>query len=327
VHKDEFDAALQPGFRRLTADAYRALNAAQEDDAASRLDAAVRRRACPLCGDDGAQPAVHVKHGLEVVRCQRCPMIYSRVILDEEAERAFYGLSGFQASYLALKRNDAYASLERRKCAYLVERAAQAAPQAQRFLEIGSGAGRLLEAAREAGWSALGVEPNPAFAAEGRRRGLEVLDGWFPQTPPPERGWFDVIAMLDVLEHAADPVALLTGARSRLGSDGLLMLQVPNYDSLLLQLEGDASPVICQGHWNYFTRDSLTRCGEQSGFKAVVVETIITELDRIAQLPETQVRETVRRVCGTAPPTGPLTASWLHERFLGFKLLALFRAA
>lgn len=324
MHKDAFDAALQPGFRERTAAVYRALNEAQNDDAETRLEGTVRERPCPLCGTDRISALLHRKHGLELVRCADCPMIYSRVILTEDAEQAFYGASAFQDAYLALKRNDAYADLERRKCAYLIQEAKQVAPHARTFLEVGCGAGRLLEAAREAGWHTLGVEPNPGFAAEARRRELHVLDGWFPQSPSPEHGHFDVIALLDVVEHAADPVRLLTQARLRLNPGGVMLVQVPNFHSLLVQLQGEASAVICQGHWNYFTAPALLACAERAALKAVRIETLLTELDRIEEHPPEQIRATARRLAGNAMVPERLSPSWLHEHRLGFKLFGMF---
>lgn len=327
VHKDEFDAALIEGFRRSTAQAYRALTAAQKDDAGARVGAVVRRRPCPLCADDSSPPSLHAKQGLEVVRCPRCAMVYSRVIFDEAADRAFYDRSAFQGSYLALKRNDAYAALERRKCRYIVACASRHVPHARRLLEIGSGAGRLLEAGRDAGWSVLGIEPSPDFAREARSRGLEVLEGWFPQSLPPERGSFDVVALLDVIEHAADPIGLLRAVRERLAPGGVVALQAPNYDSLLLRLEGDASAVICHGHWNYFDPGSLERCATQAGLRKLELETIISELDRIAEYPAPRMGTAALAVRGALPPPGGPTAQWLHEQLMGFKLFGLFAGA
>jgi SAM-dependent methyltransferase len=333
VHRDDFDAALQPGFRRDTAAAYRALAAVQAREDEARLGQGgasqatpMRRRGCPLCADDGDQPALYLKAGMEVVRCRRCPMVYSRTVLDESADRAFYGATEFQAEYLRLRQNASYAALEARKCRYLIEQLARHVAAPGRLLEIGSGAGGLLEAARQSGWTVLGIEPNPALAAECERRGLPVLHGWFPQALGAERG-FEAIALLDVLEHALEPVALLRAAGGRLAPGGVLAIQVPNFDSLILRLQGERSPVICHSHWNYFNCDTLERCAVLAGLRALQAETIISELDRVLEFPAAEIAARAREIGAKASLPERLDADWLHAQRMGHKVLAFFAAA
>ncbi len=332
MHRDDFDAALQPDFRRDTAAAYRALASVQarEDEARSEAiggsrAALSRRGGCPLCGDDGEQPALYCKAGMEVVRCRHCPMVYSRTVLEESADRAFYGATEFQAEYLRLRRNASYAALEARKCRYILEHLARHAAVTGRLLEVGSGAGGLLEAAREAGWTVLGIEPNSSLAVECERRGLRVLRGWFPEALGGERG-FEAIAMLDVLEHALDPVALLRAARERLAAGGILAIQVPNFDSLILRLEGERSAVICHSHWNYFTCESLERCAALAGLRTLHTETIISELDRVQEFPVAEIAARAAEIGAHSPLPARLDPEWLHRQRMGHKVLAYFAA-
>jgi SAM-dependent methyltransferase len=332
IGKHEFDAALRPGFRRATQHAYQALDASQTAESRARLQGSAvgegtfETRSCPVCGADETQAPLLKKLGLELVRCKRCEMVYSRTVLDPRSDRAFYDETAFQSAYLQLKRNDDYATLERLKAGYIVQTALQHAPHARSLLEIGSGAGRLLSAARDAGLAVLGVEANAGFAAESRALGHEVLEGWFPELPGAARGAFDIIAMLDVLEHCVDPGAFLRAVVARLAPDGVIVIQVPNYDSLLVRLEGAASSVICHGHWNYFTPVTLERCLDSAGIDLEGSETIISEADRIADFPRERVAALALEICGEAPPTLGPDADWLHAHGLGYKVLAWCRA-
>lgn len=331
IGKDEFDAALRPGFRRATQRAYQALDASQTDESRERLhgdgfrEGSFETRSCPICGKDATQAPLLEKLGLELVRCKRCAMVYSRTVLDRRSDRAFYDQTAFQSAYLQLKRNDDYATLERLKARYILQAALQHAPHARTMLEIGSGAGRLLSAARDAGLSVLGVEANAGFAAESRALGHEVLEGWFPEVLGAAQGPFDIIAMLDVLEHCLDPRAFLRAVVARLAPDGVLVIQVPNYDSLLVRLEGATSSVICHGHWNYFTPVTLERCLAAAGIDCQGSETIISEADRIAAFPRARVAALALEICGHAPPMPGPDAGWLHAHGLGYKVLACAR--
>jgi 2-polyprenyl-3-methyl-5-hydroxy-6-metoxy-1,4-benzoquinol methylase len=331
IGKDEFDAALRPGFRRATQSAYQALDASQTDESRQRLqgggfrEGSFETRSCPVCGAGTTQAPLLRKLGLEIVRCADCGMVYSRTVLDRRNDRAFYEETAFQSAYLQLKRNDDYAALERLKARYIVQMALQHAPDARSLLEIGSGAGRLLSAARDAGLSVLGVEANAGFAAESRALGHEVLEGWFPEVLEMTRGPFDVVAMLDVLEHCLDPRGFLRAVAARLAPNGVIVIQVPNYDSLLVRLEGAASSVVCHGHWNYFTPATLERCLRAASVDLLAAETIISEADRIAAFPRTRVAALAHEICGEVPPTQAPEAEWLHAHGLGYKLLACCR--
>lgn len=325
MHRDDFDAALHPGFRKATESSYSRLDAAQssEDGARAGESQGLRiRRPCPLCGRAGdTQPAMR-KAGLELVRCTSCGMAYSRTMVEEAADRTFYGATGFQAAYLGLKKVPAYAALEQLKCRYIMEALGRwHAPG--RLLDIGCGAGRLLEAALSLGWTATGIEPNPLFVAHCRERGLDVLEGWFPAAAP---GRYDAVSLLDVLEHAADPVRLLEDVRAVLAAGGMVVVQVPNFDSLAVQADGMASPVVCHGHWNYFDAASLRRCAGLAGFRVAGIETVISEVDRLLRHPRDAIAAALARVRPGLSLPESVGPGWLHEHLMGYKLLAYLEA-
>src|ERR1700687_2127208 len=170
--RDSFDAALVPGFREATRAEYRALDSAWKETSAAVLDGAGRfiagtdiERDCPLCATPGASGrALFDKLGMRIVMCPNCELTYSRNVLRDELDRALYIQSASQSSYQDLKRNQAYADLERVEWRYIVPRLSEFRPRAGRLLDIGVGSGRLLEAAANAGWDALGVEANAEFA-------------------------------------------------------------------------------------------------------------------------------------------------------------------
>jgi 2-polyprenyl-3-methyl-5-hydroxy-6-metoxy-1,4-benzoquinol methylase len=105
-----------------------------------------------------------------------------------------------------------------------------------RLLDIGAGRGELLQAAIEAGWSAVGIEPSASFAeqisrhsqAEVRQDSLE--DCHF------ESESFDVVILSAVLEHLYDPSRTIGEIARILRPGGVLFLDVPNEAGLYFRI-------------------------------------------------------------------------------------------
>ncbi len=98
-----------------------------------------------------------------------------------------------------------------------------------RVLDVGCGAGNVGPGLRAAGAEHLtGVELVPSAAAAARRTFDEVLDGTIEDALERLEGPFDTILCLDILEHLADPEAVLVGLRGLAAPGGRLKVSVPN---------------------------------------------------------------------------------------------------
>lgn len=87
-------------------------------------------------------------------------------------------------------------------------------PRPLRILELGCGAGEFLEMARRRGHDTLGVDFNPTAVEAAVARGLHVVHGGLDRLREhlAARGddlVFDAVVLFHVIEHLADPVALL----------------------------------------------------------------------------------------------------------------------
>ncbi|MGE4609358.1 MAG: class I SAM-dependent methyltransferase [Myxococcota bacterium] len=177
---------------------------------------------CPLC-DDLGEPW-REKAGFLILRCVGCQNGFlpaESVPADLEDLYSHEYFEGDQGagypSYLA----DA-ALLERnfeRRVAWLSEFV-----EPGRVLDVGTAYGFFLKAAKAAGWDTMGVEIAPDCALDAARiADAPVLAADFVTADVPGR--FDVITMLDVLEHVRDPVACIEKARSLLVPGGWLVVE------------------------------------------------------------------------------------------------------
>lgn len=107
-----------------------------------------------------------------------------------------------------------------------------------RVLDIGCATGMFLDGMRRLGWETQGIEPSETAAAYARERmGLDVVTGLLEDTHFPDAS-FDAVTMWDVLEHVHEPRAVLQEIARLLQPGGVLLLSLPNPDSLEARLIG-----------------------------------------------------------------------------------------
>jgi 2-polyprenyl-3-methyl-5-hydroxy-6-metoxy-1,4-benzoquinol methylase len=145
------------------------------------------------------------------------------------------------------------------------------------LLEVGCGTGDFLTFAHEHGFRVVGTEPSTE-AAQRVSRLLDVhnmtLDKFVARYPA-ER--FDVIVMINVLEHVPDAVRMLQECKQVLNSGGILCIRVPNDFSEIQaaaqeKLSVDPWWIAVPDHINYFNFTSLRQLLDRLGFETVYAQ-------------------------------------------------------
>ena len=101
-----------------------------------------------------------------------------------------------------------------------------------KILDIGCATGVFLNEMKNKGWESYGIEPN-AFAANYAKDqfGLKITNKSFEESNF-SGSYFDVITMWDVLEHVINPDWVLHEVYRILKPNGLLVISMPNSDSI-----------------------------------------------------------------------------------------------
>lgn len=143
-----------------------------------------------------------------------------------------------------------------------------------RLFDIGAATGFFIKLAKNRGYEVKGVEMSGHAASEARRAGLEVLTGDLLHNHQPS-DYFDVVTMLDVLEHFTDPFAELVEVKRILKPKGLMVVNTPNGQSVLAKiLKTKWHLIFPPEHLFYFSPKNLEMFLVKNGFKVLYSGTI-----------------------------------------------------
>ena len=139
-------------------------------------------------------------------------------------------------------------------------------------LEIGSGAGWMLRALKHRGWKVIGNERSvQRSVATLAKEGFPIFVGGIDAVRPVPQ--FDLIILIQVLEHLADPLAVLQHCARLLTSGGTLVVAVPNLDSWQARICGAFwFHLDVPRHLFHFTPSSLSQALEMVGLQVRTIE-------------------------------------------------------
>jgi SAM-dependent methyltransferase len=122
----------------------------------------------------------------------------------------------------------------------VLERAEKVAPPG-RLLDVGAGPGVLLAAGSARGWDGVGVDLNPWAVRTAAQLGLDVRQGTIADGGFAEEE-FDLVTIMDVLEHVTDPEAMIAEAGRVVRPGGAVAVLTPDAGSMITRLMGSRWP-------------------------------------------------------------------------------------
>jgi 2-polyprenyl-3-methyl-5-hydroxy-6-metoxy-1,4-benzoquinol methylase len=199
-------------------------------------------------------------------------------------------------------RRDVLSSIIRRKISL---------PPTAHILEIGCGTGHNLGMLSAFGdVDAIEIDDHSrGIAAKrlGRAVGaspLPALDGVADQH-------YDLVAILDVLEHVEDDTAALQAIARRLRPGGRILVTVPQFPWMW------SGHDVANHHHRRYTKASLRAVISAAGLKLDMLQSFNSLLFPLAAADRLMARVTGREGSDDAPPAGPINA--LFEKIFGFE--------
>jgi len=244
---------------------------------------------CPVCGSTGTRVLARDRFDSRnrYLRCRSCGSGFSLLRVHDVAVTADIHTTAYYSpdreEFREVPAAEAY--FLRRLLAWKVS---------GRLLDVGCGKGRWLQYIRDhSGFDVEGVEPSEEAAGYARKeRGLDVRIGDLASAGYPD-GSFDVVYLRNVLEHVAEPRALVGKIRRILKPGGVCAVHVPNDGSVtnilkrVLYRTGcirEFGSLFFPLHVTGFTPRSLDLLFRQTGFAPVARETI-AKVRRVYEFP------------------------------------------
>lgn len=137
------------------------------------------------------------------------------------------------------------------------------------LLDIGAGSGALVEVALEKGFEAEGVEPSQWLQKKATERNLPIHLGIFPDAVEGKK--YDVITLIDVIEHVPNPLELSTAIAHALNDDGIAIIVTPDKDSVAAKLLGKKWWHFRIAHIGYFNKSTLNLMTKTAGLETLKV--------------------------------------------------------
>lgn len=251
-------------------------------------ETALHPTACPICQQEelgGLYEFTSSAVPGRIVVCQGCGLLFKRIpkgfTLEDVYDDAYAEVSK-ASDYM----NGAYT---RRFFAQILERTGIPG-EGRRLLDVGTGTGTLLEVAAERGFDAEGVELNPTLAETARTKGFTVHTQNVEEIDFATS--FDVITMLDLIEHVYCAPQLLAACYRALKPSGCLVVFTPNHRGAVVTLARMLNAVGVRGpleeifgglHVAFYDDRTLANALDQTGYRVDAIWRFPYDLKRPGQ--------------------------------------------
>jgi SAM-dependent methyltransferase len=261
----------------------------------------IERPDCPVCGEANARdiwsgrlddplvlPQLEkyyysgpwrdqiVGQEIHLLQCSKCGMHWHRNVISDTSVATVYGIWAdaeqarrFEEAHVPNKHDHKALRIQMAKLALRLEHLAQQNGRPLQLLDFGCGDGIFLSVARALGADVTGIDVSASRTKAARSDGLTILPD-LAALDAEGRGPLDAVVLSQVLEHVADPLALLRAMHGRLRKGGILFVAVPNaYGVSVPQNFHQFTLVQPIEHMNAFSPVTLRLIGQKAGFTPV----------------------------------------------------------
>lgn len=219
------------------------------------------RRPCPACLGEHAA-FCGAKNNFDIFVCDRCESIFTSLLpTDDETEDydAYYTDANLAApEFISERLREILGGFSGYR-------------KTNRLLDIGFGAGTILDEAQRQGWDTFGTEVSKTAFDHAKQQGRQVLHGTL-RAAGFEDDFFDVITASEILEHLPEPEKELHEIARILRPAGLFWATTPSAKSLSFRLMKEKWTIISPPeHTQIYSKVGAEMMLEKAGFENVKI--------------------------------------------------------
>jgi len=230
---------------------------------------------CNICGSKGSTLYGSFPF-FSILKCNRCGIYFADKFPLEKKIEKIYSKSYYDAwsdgngiiplSVELMKKNTFRSYLDKLNKYKDFKKA--------KILDIGCATGFLLDEAKNRGCDCWGVEINPFGAKETQKKFPNRVFNGILENSKFKSNFFDIVTMIDLIEHTKDPVKVMNEVRRILKKGGYVVLVTPNVGGLWSKILGKKWTNFKEEHLYYFKDSSLKYLINKCGFKYIYGEPV-----------------------------------------------------
>jgi len=225
---------------------------------------------CPLCNSkrfrllyDLSSKSFEI---YKIVKCKTCDLVFRNPQPAEQEINKFYTKEYYLGTTDYTYRDERNDQRLLIKYSEKVE-SFRKIKKGGRLLDIGCAFGMFLKAASKY-YNCYGVEISQYASDYAKAQGLNVFNGTVERARYPDN-YFDIVNMVEIIEHLSDPKQTLSEIHRILKPDGILIIKTSNIESLYAKSKGGDWDYILPGHLCYFSIKTLSKILALVGFQTI----------------------------------------------------------
>lgn len=234
---------------------------------------------CNFCGNDKAD--VFYKHVTSwehagvftVVKCRMCQLVYVNPRPVQAVIGKYYPPESYWGDDVTESQDKHDLNNLRKESYGYLYRIILEHKKKGRVLDIGAGTGMFLSYFKDLGFQVEGVEySNDACVYAKKMFGVKLKNGDF-LTKKFKKNTFSMVTLNNSLEHLYDPLNTLVGAYKTMKKGGVIVVTVPNIESLgSILFKEDWYALQPPRHLFHFSEKTLSLMMTQAGFKKIEIK-------------------------------------------------------
>lgn len=235
---------------------------------AAMADSDMETSLCPICKSSNMS-IIHIFKPFKVVSCRNCDLIYlnprfKESVMEKIYQKGKYFVEGGHAGYTNYITQEQSLRITFRKFLNELKRRGMTSG---RLLEVGCGYGYFLDEAKNFFSYSAGTELSAkARAIAQQLTGAEIFANDIALLPSHFKN-FDIIILINVIEHIYTPLEFVKALKQRLKKGGKMVIATPDIGSLWYKLMKKKWPSFkIPEHVVFYTKKTLISLLDKAGF-------------------------------------------------------------